>query len=147
MDEISKLQEKVKTLEERVKRLQTARDQLSRDWLGVEREMAIFEAAIQNMPIGCVICDDYKKVTFKNEAVDQILGEKKQWSVEDIQEIVGVQHNILGAIDECFHSRKQINPFNVVFNDRKLRFFMSPIVIIKKSINAIGVVLLIAQIN
>lgn len=136
-------------LQQRVKTLETARDQLSKEWLEVEREKSLLAAAIENLSIGFVAVDDYKNITIKNQAADRILGESKaeQWTVVEIQERLKGAFDLEAAIDTCFQQRLQMEPVDAKFEEKMIRFFISPVVILKKSITVPMVVILIENLS
>src|SRR3989344_5478252 len=119
--------------QQRIKSLEAARDQLSKEWLEVEREKSLLAAAIEHLTIGFIAVDDYKNITIKNQAADKILGESRaeQWTISEINERLKGRFDLKANIDLCFQQRMQIKPQDVVFEDRKLKIFISPVVILK----------------
>lgn len=134
--------------QQRIKALEAARDQLSKEWLEVEREKTLLAAAIENLSLGFIAVDDYKNITIKNQAADKVLGESQmeQWTVSEIQQRLKGTFNLEAAIDTCFQQRLQIDPVDVNFEEKKIRFFISPVVILKKSITVPMVVILLEDI-
>src|SRR3989344_7483870 len=106
--------------QQRIKALEAARDQLSKEWLEVEREKTLLAAAIENLSLGFIAVDDYKNITIKNQAADRVLGESKmeQWTVSEIQQRLRGVFNLEAAIDTCFQQRLQIDPVNVNFEEK-----------------------------
>jgi nitrogen fixation/metabolism regulation signal transduction histidine kinase len=137
----------VTTLQSRVKSLEAARDQLSKEWLEVEREKTLLAAAIEHLAIGFIAVDDYKNITIKNQAADKILGESKaeQWTVDEIQQRLEGVYDLVGNIDRCFQQRLQIEPVDVEFEEKKMRIFISPIIILRRSITVPMVVILLEE--
>ena len=137
----------IATLRNRAKALEQARDQLSKEWLEVEREKSLLAAAIEHLPLGFIAVDDYKNITIKNQAADKILGEsqREQWTVEEIQQRLKGVYDLLGNIDRCFQQRLQIDPSDVPFEDNKIRIFISPIIILRRSITVPMVVILLEE--
>jgi len=134
---------------DKVKALEKARDQLSRDWLSEEREKSRLTAAVDSMPVGFMIVDDYQKLIKKNPAVDKILGpcDEGEWSVAAIRAKIGSAYDFAGDVIKCYRQRIQIGPNDVLFGSKLLRFYMSPIVVIKESLTASGTVILIEDIT
>lgn len=134
---------------DKLKALEKARDQLSRDWLSQEREKTRLAAAIDNLPIGFLMVDDYQKLIHKNPAVDKILGpcDEGEWSISAIQTKIGPAYNFGADVIRCYREKAQIGPKDVVFGSKLLRFYLSPIVVIKESLTSSGTVILIEDIS
>src|SRR3989338_11437601 len=77
--------------QEKLDALQKARNQLSRDWLSEEREKSRLTAAVDSLPVGFMMVDDYQKLIKKNPAVDKILGtcDSGEWTISAIQAKIG----------------------------------------------------------
>ena len=135
--------------QEKLDALQKARDQLSRDWLEEEREKSRLLAAVDNLPVGFMVVDDYQKLVKKNPAVDKILGisDDGEWTVSAIQAKIGQTYDFLGDVVKSYRERIQIGPKDVSFDSKLLRFYMSPIVVIKESLTASGTVILIEDLE
>ena len=129
--------------------LQKARDQLSRDWLSEEREKSRLIAAVDSMPVGFMMVDDYQKMIKKNPAVDKILGncDEGEWTVSAIQKKIGPAYDFLGDVVRSYRERIQIGPKDVSLGSKLLRLYMSPVVVIKESLSASGTVILIEDIT
>ena len=135
--------------QDRIKSLESARNQLSREWLEVEREKTILAAAIEHLALGFIAVDDYKNIIIKNQAADKILGESKgeQWTIAEMGQKIGTAYDLSGAIDKCFQQKLQIEPAEVSFDGKLLRIFISPAVILKKSITVPMVVILLEELK
>ena len=135
--------------QEKLDALQKARDQLSRDWLEEEREKSRLLAAVDNLPVGFMVVDDYQKLVKKNPAVDKILGtsDDGEWTISAIQAKIGQTYDFLGDVVKSYRERIQIGPKDVSFDSKLLRFYMSPIVVIKESLTASGTVILIEDLE
>ena len=129
--------------------LQKARDQLSRDWLSEEREKSRLTAAVDSIAVGFMMVDDYQKMIKKNPAVDKILGDcdEGEWTVSSIQKKIGSTYDFASDVVRSYRERIQIGPKDVSFGSKLLRFYMSPIVVIKESLTASGTVILIEEIT
>lgn len=136
-------------IQEKLDALQKARDQLSRDWLVEEREKTRLSAALENLAVGFIMVDDYRKLIKKNPAVDKILGtcDSGEWTIPAIQAKIGQAYDFSGDVVKSYHERIQIGPKDVAFGSKLLRFYMSPIVVIKESLTASGTVILIEDIT
>jgi len=134
---------------DKVKALQKAREQLSRDWLSEEREKSRLTAAVDSLPVGFMMVDDYQKLIKKNPAVDKILGtcDSGEWTISAIQAKIGPAYDFAGDVVRSYRERIQIGPKDVSFSSKLLRFYMSPIVVIKESLTASGTVILIEDIE
>jgi len=137
------------SLQNRIKTLEAARDQLSKEWLAVEREKTILEAAIEHLAIGFIAVDDYKNIVIKNQAADKVLGESKveQWTISEIQGRLNGAYDLVGNIDICTQQRKKIDPVDLVFEGKKIRIFISPVIILKKSISVSMVIILLESLT
>jgi len=135
--------------EDKVRALEKARDQLSRGWLAEEREKTRLSAAVDSLSVGFMIVDDYQKLIKKNPAVDKILGDcdEGEWTVFAIQKKIGSTYDFAGDVVKSYRQRIQIGPTDVSFGSKMLRFYMSPIVVIKESLTASGTVILIEDIT
>ena len=138
----------INSLQGRIKSLEAARNQLSKEWLGVEREKTVLSAAIEHLALGFIAIDDYKNIVIKNQAADKILGESKaeQWTIEEMQQRFS-GFDLVNAIDTCFQQRLQIEASDCEFEGKKIRIFVSPVVILKKSITVPMVVIILEQLN
>ena len=136
-------------LQNRVKSLEAARNQLSKEWLVVEREKTILAAAIEHLALGFLAIDDYKNIVIKNQAADKILGESKgeQWTIGEMQQRFTGSFDLTSAIDKGFQQRLLIEPADVDFEGKKIRIFISPVVILKKSITVPMAVILLEQLG
>src|SRR3990167_2607837 len=103
--------DKVKT-QQKIDALQKAREQLSRDWLSEEREKSRLTAAVDSMPVGFMMVDDYQKLIKKNPAVDKILGacDEGEWTVSAIQKVIGSAYDFAGDVLRSYRERIQIGP-------------------------------------
>lgn len=139
----------ISQLEERIKSLEAARNQLSKEWLVVEREKTVLAAAIEHLALGFLAIDDYKNIVIKNQAADKILGESKaeQWTIGEMQQRFRGSFDLASAIDKCFQQRLLIEPADGDFEGKKIRIFISPVVILKKSITVPMVVILLEQLG
>ena len=135
--------------EAKVKALEKARDQLSREWLAEEREKTRLSAAVDSLAVGFIMVDDYQKLVRKNPAVDEILGEceEGQWTISAIQKKIGSAYDFAGDVVKSYRQRIQIGPTDVSFGSKMLRFYMSPIVVIKESLTASGTVILVENLE
>ena len=140
--------DKVKT-QQKIDALQKARNQLSRDWLSEEREKSRLTAAVDSLPVGFMMVDDYQKLIKKNPAIDNILGtcEDGEWTVSAIQAKIGQAYDFASDVVRSYRERIQIGPNDVSFGSKLLRLYMSPIVMIKESLTASGTVILIEDIT
>lgn len=136
-------------LDKRIKILEDAKAKLSGDWLQLERDKAKLLAAIENLPIGFLMLDDYNKIGLKNPTIDKILGkdEEGEWTVDLIQKKLEGIYDLKKSISNCRQERIQIGPVDIKFNKKVIRIFISPIIILKKSINVPGSVILIEDIT
>ena len=136
-------------IQEKLDALKKARDQLSRDWLAEEREKTRLSAAVDNLAVGFMMVDDYQKLIKKNPAVDQILGtcDDGEWTITAIQEKIGPVSDFVGDVVKSYRERIQIGPKDVSFGSKLLRFYMSPIIVIKESLTVSGTVILIENIT
>src|SRR3989344_7053982 len=123
---------------DKMKALQRARDQLSRDWLDEEREKTRLSAAVDSLSVGFMMVDDYQKLVRKNPAVDKILGECEggEWTVAAIQKKIGPTYDFAGDVVKSYPERIQIGAKNSPFGSKMLRFYMSPINVLEKSLTA-----------
>ena len=135
--------------QEKLDALQKARDQLSRDWLAEEREKSRLSAAVDNLALGFMMVDDYQKLIKKNPAVDKILGPPKEgeWSVAAIQARIGSTYDFAGDVVKCYRQRIQVGPNDVKFGSKLLRFYMSPIIVLKESLTTSGTVVVIEDVT
>ena len=135
--------------EAKVKVLEKARDQLSREWLAEEREKTRLSAAVDSLAVGFMMVDDYQKLIKKNPAVDKILGncDEGEWTVSAIQKKIGSTYDFAGDVVRSYRGRAQIGPMDVSFGSKMLRFYMSPIDVLKESLTASGTVILIEDIT
>ena len=135
--------------EAKVKVLEKARDQLSREWLAEEREKTRLSAAVDSLAVGCMMVNDYQKLIRKNPAIDKILGpcDSGEWTVSAVQKKIGPAYNFEVDVVKSYRERIQIGPKDVSFGSKLLRLYMSPIVVIKESLTASGTVILIEDIT
>ncbi|HLA04065.1 MAG TPA: hypothetical protein VJ065_02425, partial [Patescibacteria group bacterium] len=99
--------------------------------------------------VGFMVVDDYQKLVKKNPAVDKILGtsDDGEWTISAIQAKIGQTYDFLGDVVKSYRERIQIGPKDVSFDSKLLRFYMSPIVVIKESLTASGTVILIEDLE
>ncbi|OGD88613.1 hypothetical protein A3J17_00410 [Candidatus Curtissbacteria bacterium RIFCSPLOWO2_02_FULL_40_11] len=137
------------TLKKRIETLEHAKAQISKGYLEIEREKTYFRSALENLAIGFMMIDDYKQITFKNITVDEILGpiDHGGWNVEKLQELFKGKYDLMKDIDNCFRERIRIGPKDVSVNGKKIRVFVSPVNIFKKSLTVPAVVILLENIT
>ena len=152
--QVQDLQDKIKKLDARIKTLTGARDQLSKEWLDVERGKSILMAAIENLQLGFVAMDDYKNIILKNEAADNIVGKLKnsKWTIDDLGQSITEgdyleEYGLIFEIDKCYREKIRIGPVDVRMYGKKVRLFLSPIIVLKKSITVPGVVLVMEELS
>lgn len=143
MDEI------VKQLKNRVSVLENAKAQISKGYLELEREKTFLRSALENLQVGFIMIDDYKKVIFKNIAIDEILGpiDHGGWDVDKIQQLFKGKYDLDRDIDNCFRERLRLGPKDVSLDKIKVRIFISPVNIFVKSLTVPAVVILIENIS
>lgn len=141
--------DKVDKLKDRIKVLENAKAQISKGYLEVEREKTFLRSALENLQIGFIMIDDYKKVIFKNIAVDEILGpiDHGGWDVDKIQQLFKGKYDLVSDIDNCFRERLRIGPKDVNLGKTKVRLFISPVNIFVKSLTVPAAVILIENIS
>jgi len=138
-----------KKIKDRVAILEDVKAQISKGYLELERERVMLRSALENLQIGLMIIDDYKKVTFKNNAIDEILGPigLGGWTVDKLQNLFKGKYDLVKNIDNCFRKRIKIGPKDISLNGKKIRIFVSPVNIFKKSLTVPAVVILLENIS
>lgn len=141
--------DKVQDLKKRIDTLEKAKAQISKGYLELEREKTFLRSALENLQVGFIMIDDYKKVIFKNITVDEILGpiDHGGWNVEKIQQLFKGKYDLVRDIDNCFRERIRIGPKDIALNKTKVRIFISPVNIFVKSLTVPSVVILIENIT
>jgi len=139
----------VKQLEDKVKILEQARDQLGKGWLTTEREKSRFSAVVDNLGLGFIMMDDQHKIVRKNPAVNIILGnaENGEWNLTAIQEKIEDSYDLSTEIGKCISERRLVGPADVSFDDKNIRLFLSPIILLRESIAIFGAVMIIEDIT
>ncbi len=140
---------KDKSLKKRVGILEEAKKQISKGYLQLERERTELRSAIENLQLGFMMIDDYKKVIFKNIAIAEILGpiDHGGWNVEKLQELMTGKYDLLKDIDNCFRERIRVGPKDISLDGKKVRIFISPVNIFKKSLTVPAVVIILENIS
>lgn len=138
-----------KKIKDKVGVLEDAKAQVTKGYLELERERTLLRSAIENFHLGFMMIDDYKKVIFKNIAIDEILGpiDHGGWTVEKLRDLLHGKYDLTGEIDKCFRGRTRIGPTDINFDGKKIRIFISPINIFKKSLSVPSVVILLEDIS
>lgn len=129
--------------------LEQAREQVSRGWLQTQREKTRLLAAIDKLPIGVMIIDDRNNIFKKNDSVDRILGPNPEgeWSVRNLQAKIEPIFDLTAIIKRCLLERRVFGPFDVNYDRQFLRFYISPIELLKESLALFGVSVLIEDIS
>ncbi len=141
-DLLDKLKGKTETLNK-------AKEQISGGWLMIEKEKSRLLGAIDNLSLGFIITDDHNNITKANPTVEKILGRSNfgPWTIADIQKEVRGDFNLPLECIRCIRERKALEPREAAFREKFLRFFLSPIIILKESLALIGIVIVIEDIT
>ena len=136
-------------LKDRIQVLEEAKAQISKGYLQLERERTYLRSAIENLQLGFLMIDDYKQVTFKNIAVDEILGpiDHGGWNVDKLQSLFKGKYDLVKHIDNVFRKRIRIGPKDLSVNGKKIRIFISPVNIFNKSLTVPAVVIFLENIT
>lgn len=134
-----------RSVEDKIKQLELARDQLSSGWLQTEREKVRILASINNMDVGYMMIDDQLKILHKNPAVEKILGLSQvgEWTINEIHEIVSVFFDLIGACNQVIKTKQSVSARNVPFSGSNINVFISPILILKESLTCFGATILL----
>ncbi|MBI3341685.1 hypothetical protein HY024_01025 [Candidatus Curtissbacteria bacterium] len=123
------------------------KNQIAGGWLQMENEKAHLVSAIEGIPFGFITTNEALEITNKNGMVEKILGisedSKKGWSVNEIQQHLKDQFYLPIECNKSMESRLPINPVDVNFDQKRLRFFVSPIISIAKQAEVSGVTIII----
>lgn len=133
----------------RIDTLEHAKAQISKGYLNIEREKTYLKSALENLLLGFLMIDDYKKVIFKNIAVDEILGpiDHGGWTVDKLQDLLKGKYDLARDIENCFRERIRIGPNDIPLDGKKIRVFISPVNIFTKSLTVPAVVILLENIS
>ena len=140
---------KTADLKKRIDTLEKAKAQVSKGYLELEREKTFLRSALENLQLGFIMVDDYKKVIFKNIALDEILGpiDHGGWDVDKIQQLFKGKYDLTADIENCFRERTRIGPKDIDLNKTKVRVFISPVNIFVKSLTVPAVVIILENIS
>jgi len=140
---------KIADLKKRIDTLEKAKAQVSKGYLELEREKTFLRSALENLQLGFIMIDDYKKVIFKNIALDEILGpiDHGGWDVEKMQQLFKGKYDLTTDIENCFRERARIGPKDIELNKTKVRVFISPVNIFVKSLTVPAVVIVLENIH
>jgi len=141
--------DKTGDLKKRIDTLEKAKAQVSKGYLELEREKTFLRSALENLQLGFMMIDDYKKVIFKNIAVDEILGpiDHGGWDIEKMQQLFKEKYDLVKDIDNCFRERVRIGPKDIELNKKGVRVFISPVNIFVKSLTVPAVVIMLENIS
>lgn len=133
----------------RIETLESANAQISKGYLQLEREKTFLRSALENLQLGLIMIDDYKKAIFKNIALDEILGpiDHGGWDVDKMQQLFKGKYDLVRDIDNCFRERVRIGPNDIELNKAKVRIFISPVNIFVKSLTVPAIVILLENIS
>ncbi|MBI4037945.1 PAS domain-containing sensor histidine kinase [Candidatus Curtissbacteria bacterium] len=136
-------------LTNKAKQFDRVRDQLSKGWLTTEREKTRYSAAIDNLPIGFILVDDQYKVIKMNAAVISVLGEneKGEWTLELVQNALGFELDLIGTCKKALMERRSFGPFDIGINNKFVRFYISPVELLKESLAVFGVSIILEDIT
>src|SRR3989344_557321 len=125
--------------------MERVQDQIAKGWLTMEREKSQLLAAIDNLSIGFMMIDDHDNVIKMNPALNRILGPapRGKWTVLDMQREFGTNFNLPLECNNSIIARRPLPPKDVHFKNKKLRIFISPIILLKESIAVLGTTILI----
>ncbi len=140
--------DKTGDLKKRIDTLEKAKAQVSKGYLELEREKTFLRSALENLQLGFIMIDDYKKVIFKNIALDEILGpiDHGGWDIDKMQQLFKEKYDLVKDIDNCFRERVRIGPKDIELNKTKVRVFISPVNIFVKSLTVPAVVIMLENI-
>lgn len=123
------------------------KDQIGSGWLQIETEKAQLFAAIEGISFGFITTNESLEIMSKNSAVGKILGISQDanhgWTLSEIQNHIKEQYYLPIECNKAMESRTALNPVDVTFDDKRLRFFISPIITVGKQMEVAGVAILI----
>lgn len=136
-------------LKKKTKSLEMAREQISKGWLQTQRERTRLLAAIDKLPIGVLIIDDQNNIFKKNDSVDRILGPNPEgeWTVQNLQAKIESTFDLVAIIKRCLLERRVFGPFDVPYDRQYLRFYVSPVELLRESLALFGVSILVEDIT
>lgn len=121
------------------------RHQVESGWMQIENEKAHLVSALDGLALGLATTDEELKILTKNPAFDKVLGgDKKDWTVDEMQSNIGDQYYLPIECSKCMETGKALIPTEVNFGKRRLRIFISPI---KRQSETTGVTIMIQDLG
>jgi len=135
-------------LADKTQKLEAVREQISQGWLQMERENSRLIAALDNLPLAFIFTDDHHNITRASAALNTILGKPKEdkWTIPEIQNRLA-NFDLMGFCEKCLKNRAAIEPFDVHYQQKILRIYISPIDILKESLAVIGTVIVLEDVT
>ncbi|MEK7546889.1 MAG: ATP-binding protein [Patescibacteria group bacterium] len=114
----------------------------------LKEEQARLVASINSLDFGFIIADASHQIVLKNKAISNILGiSDGVATMAEIDSLFGKSVDVLGKSNLCLAENLGINVPEVIFGNKFLRFFFSPIVMIRDHKEVIGYVFLLEDIT
>ena len=124
-------------------------DQLSAGWLQTEREKSRIIAAIKNLDIAFLIVEEQKQIIVKNPALETILGActDGDWTIDKMAHEFGDKYDLVGNFEKSIKERKSIPAQDILYKEKTIRLFVSPILILKESLAVYGATIVIEDVT
>lgn len=131
-----------------LKKPQNITDQLSAGWLQIEREKSQLVAALNGLLVGFLITDDHNNVVSANPAAEKILSKKSSgWNLSELEAQLKGDFALVKSANESLYGKKTSESSHLQYNDKYLKFYLSPIQVLKEGLAVIGTAIIITDVT
>jgi two-component system, sensor histidine kinase and response regulator len=133
---------------ERTRELEAAKQEIQAGLWRQQEEKARLTASIHSLSLGFVLTDLDRQVILVNHAVADILGESPEgWNWETLRERLNESIDLERQFLICTQEQRELVVDEVVYGEKYLRFYLTPIKLVEGDGRVIGVVMLIDDIT
>ena len=130
------------------KNSQNVTDKISASWLQIEREKSQLVAAINNLTVGFLLTDDHNNIVTFNPAAEKLLkGSQQNWNLTQIQTHIKDKFDLVEKASRCLNNKEKFQSDPVAFDEKFLKFFLSPIEILKTGLAVLGISIIIVDVT
>lgn len=136
-------------IEAKSEQAKQVREQIASGWLQIQREKSHLTSALEFLSLGMITTNQELQTVTVNPAVERILGTSKsgKWTVNEIQINLKGEFFLPLACKKCMDLLSPLPPEEVMYKEKKLKVFISPIKTFNRGTEEFGVTVILEELN
>lgn len=136
-------------IEAKSEQAKQVREQIASGWLQIQHEKSHLTSALESLSVGFITTNQDLQIITINPAVEKILGKSPsgEWTINEIQNNINGEFFLPLLCKKCMELLAPLPPDEVMFKDKKLRIFISPIKTFNRGAEELGVTIIIESLS